>query len=172
MERSVVLNGSPLGMPQWRPRLCATPGPTPAAPNINPPLAQPPVQPPAPNQVQPSRLLLLLLWTRHLAPVKPDAPRSRILLHRIRLPNPKDRPNTGYYQTELGPEPKPHRLRYQRPRLQRRRKTRSPQQPQRWTTQHPPWHKACGWGGQYWGNCYLGTALKPMRNQTWPASTA
>ena len=59
-ERSVILTGSPLGMPEWRTDLCAMPGPsTPAPANNNPappgPVHQPAILPPPNPNPGPAR---------------------------------------------------------------------------------------------------------------------
>lgn len=46
-ERSVILTGSPLGMPEWRTDLCAMPGPSAPAPANNNPVPPGPVHQPA-----------------------------------------------------------------------------------------------------------------------------
>ena len=51
-ERSMLLTGNPIGIPEWRTRLCSMPGPAPTAPPA--PAAPPPVPAPPPPILAPA----------------------------------------------------------------------------------------------------------------------
>ena len=82
-------------MPEWRPRLFAMLGPTPAGPDPNQPLALQPAPQPAPPQ------------TQRPIPVKLDKARIRNHHHRIECSSPQDQPSMGYFRRRPKPNPGP-----------------------------------------------------------------
>ena len=126
-ERSVILTGSPLWMPEWRTKLCAMPGPLAPAPANNPPL-----------RLQYNNQLYLLLRIQLRDHREVDEDQNLLRLHQTVRYDQKGPPLTDYYPNQRGlglglrqrprhllPQP-PLKHKLHQPRLHQRRKTRSP----------------------------------------------